>query len=66
VAKARGLRGRRTGLEASEPLEPAEEFVFLCHAPCMTLSEEWLTELPLQGCAGEPLSLVGSGHLSRA
>jgi hypothetical protein len=31
-----------------EPLEVAEELVFLCHAPCMTLSGERLTE-PFKG-----------------
>jgi hypothetical protein len=66
VAKAPGLRVQRAGLEASEPLKPAEEFVFLRHAPCVTLSEERLTKPPLLGSAREPLSLVGSGHLSRA
>jgi hypothetical protein len=54
------------GPEASEPLKPAEEFVFLCHAPCVTLSEERLTEPRLQGSAEEPPSPGGSGCLSQA
>ena len=65
MAKVASLRGKHTGLGAPEPLKPAEEFVFLCNAPCMTLSEE-LIELHLQGSAREPLSLVGLGRLSRA
>jgi hypothetical protein len=42
------------GLEATEPLRLAKEFVFLCHTPCVTLSEERLTELRPWGNAGEP------------
>jgi hypothetical protein len=42
------------GPEASEPLKPAMEFVFLCHAPCVTLSRERLTEPRSQGSAREP------------
>ena len=30
------------GSEAPEPLKPVEEFVFLRHALCVALSEEWL------------------------
>jgi hypothetical protein len=31
------------GPGAPEPLEPVEGFVPLCHAMCVTLSEEWAT-----------------------
>jgi hypothetical protein len=31
------LEGLASGSEAPEPLKPAEEFVFLRHASCMTL-----------------------------
>jgi hypothetical protein len=48
---------------APEPLEATEEFVFLRHAPCVTLSEEWLTVLHLWGSAGELTSLGGSGRV---
>jgi hypothetical protein len=54
------------GPEAPEPLKPAEEFVFLRHAPCVNLSEERLTGLRLLGSAKEPTSLGGSGRLSLA
>jgi len=54
------------GLEAPELLKLAEEFVFLRHAPCVTLSEEWLTTPRLWDNAREPPSLGGSGRLSRA
>jgi hypothetical protein len=42
------------GPEAPKPLKPAEGFVPLCHAPCVTLSEEWLTASCLLASAGEP------------
>jgi hypothetical protein len=42
------------GSEAPELLKPVEEFVFLRHAPCVTLSEEWLTEPHPRGYVGEP------------
>ena len=42
------------GLEAPDPLKPTEEFVFLHHAPCVTLSEEWLIEPHPWGSAEEP------------
>ena len=50
------------GSDAPEPVKLAEEFVFLHHAPCVTLSEEWLTAPPLLGSAREPPTLGGSGH----
>jgi hypothetical protein len=34
------LRGFRAGLGAPEPLELVEGLVVLCHAVCVTLSEE--------------------------
>jgi hypothetical protein len=40
--------------EASMPLKPAEEFVFLRHAPWVTLSKERLIAARLRGGAGEP------------
>ena len=61
VLKEAGLRHWRTCLEALEPLKPAEEFVFLCHAPYVTLSKERLTEPRPRGSAREPPSLGGSG-----
>ena len=66
MAKASGLRGRRAGPGAPEPLELVEGFVPLCHAACVTLSEEWATVLrPLAGqCRGAPepwtLGMLGS------
>jgi hypothetical protein len=61
-----GERGRLGGLTHGsgtlEPLKLAEEFVFLCHVPCVTLSEEWLTEPHLQAALGSPPSLGGFGH----
>ena len=41
------------GSDAPEPVKPAEEFVFLHHAPCVTLSEEWLIEPHPWGSAEE-------------
>jgi hypothetical protein len=46
------------GSEATEPLRLVKEFVFLCHTPCVTLSEERLTELCPWGNAG-PLFFLG-------
>jgi hypothetical protein len=43
------------------PLKPAEEFVFLRHIPCVTLSEERLIVSWLRGGAGEPRALVAWG-----
>jgi hypothetical protein len=47
------------GLGSPEPLEPVEEFVPLCHAVCVTLSEEWVTVqcLFFWGGVKEPPSL---------
>ena len=42
------------GMGALEPLEAAEEFVFLHHAPCVTLSKERLIEPRLRGSVREP------------
>jgi hypothetical protein len=42
------LEGLMHGPESPlSPLKPVEEFVFLRHASCLTLSEEWLTALCL-------------------
>jgi hypothetical protein len=41
------------GLGDLEPLEPAEEFVFLRHAPCVTFSGEQLVGPCLWGSVGE-------------
>jgi len=43
-----------------------EEFCLLASRPYVTLSEERLIEPRLQGSAGEPPSLGGSGLVSRA
>jgi hypothetical protein len=51
------------GPRAPKPLEATEELVFLCHAPCVTLSRERLIEPCPRGSAGEPLSLGGSGRV---
>jgi hypothetical protein len=51
------------GLGAPEPLEAVKEFVFLCHASCVTLSEEWLIAPHSRGSAWEPSSLDSSGHV---
>ena len=40
VVKEVGSEGWRVGLEAPEPLEAMGSFVFLCHAPDVTLLEE--------------------------
>jgi hypothetical protein len=63
-------------LEAPEPSEAMESFVFLCHAPNMTLSEEQLVEACLGSDAREPLGISSLGlvffcpslswHLSQA
>jgi hypothetical protein len=50
------------GLEAPEPLEAVEEdFVSLCHAPCVILSGEQSARPRPRGSAWEPPSLNGSG-----
>ena len=46
------------GLEAPEPPEAMESFVFLCHAPDMTLSEEQLVGARLGSDAKDPLGIV--------
>jgi hypothetical protein len=50
-------------LEAPEPLEAEEELVFLCHAPCMTLSGERPAEPCPRWSVREPLSLDGPGRV---
>jgi hypothetical protein len=47
------------GLGAPKPLEPVKGFISLCHAVCVTLSDEWTTVLhPLAGVASRsPLAL---------
>jgi hypothetical protein len=47
------------GLEAREPLEAVESFIFLCHAPDVTLSEEQLAGLRL-GSSVEESPSIGS------
>jgi hypothetical protein len=54
------------GPGAPKPLKPVEGFVPLCHAPCVTLSEEWLIAPCLLGNAGEPKRHGRSGHLTHA
>jgi hypothetical protein len=51
------------GLGAPKPLEATEEFVFLHHALCVTLSEEWLIALHSRGSVEELTSLGGSGRV---
>jgi hypothetical protein len=52
------------GPEAPKLLKPAQEFVFLCHAPCVTLSEERLIELSPFGTAlGAPEPWWLGAHL---
>ena len=49
------------GLEASEPLEVMESFIFLCHAPNVTLSEEQLVGARLGSGAMEPQGIASLG-----
>jgi hypothetical protein len=51
------------GPGAPEPLEAAEELVFLCHATCVTLLGERLAEPRPRGSAREHVSLGGSGRV---
>jgi hypothetical protein len=51
------------GPETPKPLEAMEGLVFLCHAPCVTLSGARLIEPRLRGSVGESLSLDGSGRV---
>ena len=45
------------------PWRPWGSFVFLCHAPCMTLLGKWPTMPCLRGSAEEPSSLDSSRHV---
>ena len=54
------------GLRSYEPLMPAEGFVLLGQASCMTLLEEWLIAPHPLGSAREAPSYGGSGLLSLA
>ena len=49
------------GPEAPEPLEVVENFVFLCHAPDVTLSEEQLVGVRLGSGAREPPGISSLG-----
>ena len=49
------------GPEAPEPPEAVGSFVFLCHAPDMTLSEEQLAGACLGSGAREPLGIGSLG-----
>ena len=51
------------GLEAHEPQEAVGSFVFLCHAPEVTLSEEQLVGPHLGSGTEEPPSIGSSGHV---
>jgi hypothetical protein len=51
------------GLGSHEPLEAMEELVFLCHTPCVTLLEEWLTSTHLRGRLLGAAELDGLGHV---
>jgi hypothetical protein len=51
------------GPGALEPLEATEELVFLCHAPCVSLSGERLIEPRPRGNVGEPPSPSGLGRV---
>jgi hypothetical protein len=55
------LEGLMSGPRSPRPLKPVEEFVFLRHTPCVTLSEEWLTVPRPLGSVGEPSSLGAQG-----
>jgi hypothetical protein len=49
------------GPEALEPPEAMRSFVFLCHAPNMTISEEQLVGSCLRSDAREPLGIGSLG-----
>jgi hypothetical protein len=49
------------GLEAPEPPEAVGSFVFLCHAPDVTLSEEQLIGARLESGAREPPGIGSPG-----
>jgi hypothetical protein len=61
VVKEVGSEGRRADLEATEPPEAAGSFIFLCHAPDMTLLEEQLAGAHLGSGAREPLGIGSMG-----
>jgi hypothetical protein len=54
VVKEVGSRGCRVGFETPEPLGTTGSFVFLCHAPNVTLSEEQLVGACLGSDTREP------------
>jgi hypothetical protein len=47
------------GLEAPEPPKDVRSFIFLCHAPNVTLSEEQLARARLGSSAREPSGISG-------
>jgi hypothetical protein len=55
------LRGLTCGPEAPEPSEAAGSFVFLCHAPDVTLLEEQLVGACLGSDAREPADIGSLG-----
>ena len=61
VAKEVGSKGRHVGLEAPEPPEAMGSFVFLCHAPDVTLSEEQLVVVRRGSDARVPLGIGSLG-----
>jgi hypothetical protein len=66
VAKEVGSGGQCVGPKAPEPPEAAESFVFLCHVPNMTLSEEQLAGARLGSDARKPLGIGSLGLVSYA
>ena len=54
------------GPGAPEPLEAAEKLVFLCHAPCITLSWKWLARPRLEHNVWEPQAMIARGLSSCA
>ena len=61
VAKEISSGGGCMGSGAREPSEAMGSFVFLCHAPDMTLSEEQLVGARLGSGAGEPPGIGSPG-----
>ena len=61
MAKEVSSRGLRVSPKAPEPPEAVGSFVFLCHAPDVTLSEEQLAGACLGSGAGEPPGIGSLG-----
>ena len=61
MVKEVSSRGYHAGTEAPEPSEVAGSFVFLCHAPDVTLSVEQLAGAHLGSGARERLGIGSPG-----